>query len=281
MGTMTVQVGSGETLGGWAWCGSDGKPGQFGFTAPKTTLIPIDGNGLYESGVPGVGIRIGHRARYNWTEPTAAPATYPTGNIGTMRYMPTVLVVDFIRTAMGVGKGDITPFNYSTNFFIDTNYTNPSRAEFTIEGYNLRATLEHNAFFTTCSTQKSTIDVNMGRPTAYDIKRGAVPDHGFSLDVVCEGLNPSVKPPVKVYFEGNSIQDGLLNLTGRGEAGVAQGVGISLTSSKGAALPFTQPGPCPWTGWPAVQGGRCTALWDRLAMSPLAEKSPRVKLTPF
>ncbi|HCF4066618.1 TPA: type 1 fimbrial protein, partial [Pseudomonas aeruginosa] len=166
MGTMTVQVGSGETLGGWAWCGSDGKPGQFGFTAPKTTLIPIDGNGLYESGVPGVGIRIGHRARYNWTEPTAAPATYPTGNIGTMRYMPTVLVVDFIRTAMGVGKGDITPFNYSTNFFIDTNYTNPSRAEFTIEGYNLRATLEHNAFFTTCSTQKSTIDVNMGRPTA-------------------------------------------------------------------------------------------------------------------
>ncbi|MFG9411943.1 type 1 fimbrial protein, partial [Pseudomonas aeruginosa] len=98
---MTVQVGSGETLGGWAWCGSDGKPGQFGFTAPKTTLIPIDGNGLYESGVPGVGIRIGHRARYNWTEPTAAPATYPTGNIGTMRYMPTVLVVDFIRTAMG------------------------------------------------------------------------------------------------------------------------------------------------------------------------------------
>ncbi|MFG8423813.1 fimbrial protein, partial [Pseudomonas aeruginosa] len=106
--------------------------------------------------------------------------------------------------------------------------------------YNLRATLEHNAFFTTCSTQKSTIDVNMGRPTAYDIKRGAVPDHGFSLDVVCEGLNPSVKPPVKVYFEGNSIQDGLLNLTGRGEAGVAQGVGISLTSSKGAALPFTQ-----------------------------------------
>ncbi|WP_311776626.1 fimbrial protein [Pseudomonas aeruginosa] len=98
----------------------------------------------------------------------------------------------------------------------------------------------NNAFFTTCSTQKSTIDVNMGRPTAYDIKRGAVPDHGFSLDVVCEGLNPSVKPPVKVYFEGNSIQDGLLNLTGRGEAGVAQGVGISLTSSKGAALPFTQ-----------------------------------------
>ncbi|MBV5647861.1 fimbrial protein [Pseudomonas aeruginosa] len=240
MGTMTVQVGSGETLGGWAWCGSDGKPGQLGFTAPKTTLIPIDGNGLYESGVPGVGIRIGHRARYNWTEPTAAPATYPTGNIGTIRYMPTVLVVDFIRTAMGVGKGDITPFNYSTNFFIDTNYTNPSRAEFTIEGYNLRATLEHNAFFTTCSTQKSTNDVNMGRPTAYDIKRGAVPDHGFSLDVVCEGLNPSVKPPVKVYFEGNSIQDGLLNLTGRGEAGVAQGVGISLTSSKGAALPFTQ-----------------------------------------
>lgn len=240
MATAHAQVGSSESLGGWSWCGSDGKIGEFGLTPPQTNLVPLDGNGLYDSGVPGVGIRIRHRATYNWTSSLAAPFTHSTGNDGVLRYAPNLIVVDFVRTAMGVGKGETTPFNYKTNFFIDTNYTNPTRAVFNIEGTQLSTILTHNVFFTTCSTQKSNIDVNMGRPTAYDIKRGAVPDHGFSLDVVCEGLNPSVKPPVKVYFEGNSIQDGLLNLTGRGEAGVAQGVGISLTSSKGAALPFTQ-----------------------------------------
>ncbi len=131
-------------------------------------------------------------------------------------------------------------FNYKTNFFIDTSYTTPIRAVYAIEGTDLKTKFEHNAFFTTCYTPKSSTEVKMGRPAAEQVKRGSVQDVPFALDVVCEGLNPTVKPPVKVYFEGNSVRDGLLNLEGVGQPGVAKGVAISLTNDKNVALPFSQ-----------------------------------------
>ncbi|WP_261792992.1 fimbrial protein [Pseudomonas chlororaphis] len=155
-------------------------------------------------------------------------------------YFPNILSVEFVRTAMGVGKGDMPPFNYQTSFFIDTTYTTPTRATFNIQGTNLKTKLEHNAFFTSCFTPKTDTVVTMGRPAVAQISRGSVVDHPFALDVVCEGLNPTTKPPVKVYFEGNSVRDGLLNLNGAGQQGVAKGVGISLTTDSGAPLPFSK-----------------------------------------
>lgn len=148
--------------------------------------------------------------------------------------------IDFVRTDIGVGKGDMPSFNYKTSFFIDTSYTNPRRAVYAIEGTGLKTRFEHNAFFTTCYTPKSSTEVNMGRPAAEQVKRGSVQNFPFALDVVCEGLNPTVKPPVKVYFEGNSVRDGLLNLNGSGQSGVAKGVAISLSSDKNVALPFSK-----------------------------------------
>ncbi|AZC31694.1 hypothetical protein C4K38_3736 [Pseudomonas chlororaphis subsp. piscium] len=131
-------------------------------------------------------------------------------------------------------------FNYKTSFFIDTSYTTPRRAVYAIEGSGLKTKFEHNAFFTTCYTPKSSTEVNMGRPAAEQVKRGSVQDFPIALDVVCNGLNPTVKPPVKVYFEGNSVRDGLLNLNGVGQTGVAKGVAISLSSDKNVALPFSK-----------------------------------------
>ncbi|SFQ68772.1 Pilin (type 1 fimbria component protein) [Pseudomonas sp. NFPP07] len=131
-------------------------------------------------------------------------------------------------------------FNYKTSYFIDTSYTNPRRAVYAIEGSGLTTKFEHNAFFTTCYTPKSSTEVNMGRPAVEQLKRGSVMEQPFALDVVCEGLNPTVKPPVKVYFEGNSVRDGLLNLNGVGQPGIAKGVAISLLSDKNVALPFSK-----------------------------------------
>lgn len=239
MASYTVQVG-GSKLGGWSWCAYDGKYGELGMTSVQTSLAPIDGNGLYESGVPGVGIRLRHQASANWYEPSVPPFSFSTGHDGIIRYAPNLLQVDFVRTAMGVGKGEITSFNYNTSYFIDTTYTNPTRAVFPIQGTSLTTKLEHNAFFTSCHTPKSSTDVSMGRPAAAQVKQGAVEEHPFSLDVICEGLNPTTKPPVKIYFEGNSVRDGLLNLNSLGQQGVAKGVGISLTNDKGVALPFNQ-----------------------------------------
>lgn len=60
-------------------------------------------------------------------------------------------------------------------------------------------------------------------------------------------MNPATKPPVKVYFEGNAVRDGLLNLDNNRAPHVAKGVGIAVTNDKGVALPFTKENALPLT----------------------------------
>ncbi|POA66643.1 fimbrial protein [Pseudomonas sp. GW531-T4] len=231
----SYQVAVGRRSGGWAWCSKS----EWGMTDVVTSLTSRGSQGLYDSGVPGVGIRIGHISEDGWYTPSFPPFTNKGIN-NFLLYFPKVVTIEFVRTDIGVGKGDMPSFNYKTNFFIDTSYTTPIRAVYAIEGTDLKTKFEHNAFFTTCYTPKSSTEVKMGRPAAEQVKRGSVQDVPFALDVVCEGLNPTVKPPVKVYFEGNSVRDGLLNLEGVGQPGVAKGVAISLTNDKNVALPFSQ-----------------------------------------
>ncbi|WP_256581526.1 MULTISPECIES: fimbrial protein [Pseudomonas] len=231
----SYQVTVGRRSGGWAWC----TKSQWGLAEVVTSLVSRGSPGLYDSGVPGVGIRIGHLATSNWSSPSFPPFTY-TGLSSATLFFFDRLSIEFVRTDIGVGKGDIPSFNYKTSFFIDTSYTTPRRAVYPIEGTSLKTKLEHNAFFSTCYTPKSSTEVNMGRPAAEQVKRGSVQDFPFALDVVCNGLNPTVKPPVKVYFEGNSVRDGLLNLNGVGQPGVAKGVAISLSNDKNVALPFSK-----------------------------------------
>ncbi|HCF2344625.1 fimbrial protein [Pseudomonas aeruginosa] len=236
MASFTITVAHAST-GGWSWCTQSGPNGEWGVTAPVTNLNPID-NGLFDTGVPGVAIRIKPERAYG-TIPLP-PFTYPTPKDGATLSFITKFTFDFIRTGMGIGKGDIIPFDYKTTFFIDTSYTTPRRAVYHIEGTNLHTKLEHNAFFTTCYTPKASTEIDMGTIYTGHVKQGAAPDVPFALNVVCEGLNPTIKPPVKVYFEGNAVRDGLLNLSGTGQQAVAKGVGISLTNDKGVALPFSK-----------------------------------------
>lgn len=231
----SYEVAVGRRSGGWSWCDKS----QWGLTEVVTSLASRGSPGLYDSGVPGVGIRIGHLASLNWYTPSYPPFTY-TGISSITIFFFDRLRIEFVRTDIGVGKGDMPSFNYKTSFFIDTSYTTPRRAVYAIEGSGLKTKFEHNAFFTTCYTPKSSTEVNMGRPAAEQVKRGSVQDFPIALDVVCNGLNPTVKPPVKVYFEGNSVRDGLLNLNGVGQTGVAKGVAISLSSDKNVALPFSK-----------------------------------------
>ncbi|MFL9848452.1 fimbrial protein [Pseudomonas chlororaphis] len=229
------EVAAGRLSGGWS---CDGQ-GALGMTGVTTSLASRGSQGLYDSGIPGVGIRIGHSGTRNWNTPLYPPFT-TTKVVGGLFYFPNIVRMDFVRTGMGVGKGDMPSFNYKTSYFIDTNYTTPARAVYAIEGTGLKTKLEHNAFFATCYTPKSSTEVNMGRPAIEQVKRGSVQEFPFALDVVCNGLNPTVKPAVKVYFEGNSVRDGVLNLNGVGQPGVAKGVAISLANDKGVALPFSK-----------------------------------------
>lgn len=98
--------------------------------------------------------------------------------------------------------------------------------------------LVNNVMFAGCESVGAAVNVAMGKQTIENIKRGSVKEVPFTFDVRCSGLAANTTVPVKVYFEGSSPGDGLLNLTNQGQAGVASGVGISVVNDKGIKLPF-------------------------------------------
>ncbi|MCL6713521.1 fimbrial protein [Pseudomonas sp. R2.Fl] len=231
----------------WDWCTSPSKEnGEYGLTPPVTTLRLSHMDRVHETGIPGVGIRItpvsGLNDRFFYTQ--SIPFTLPTPETSPTLKPPIRLKFEFIRTAMGVGKGDLT-FNYETQFFIDTHQSgNPKvrvRSHHRIVGTSLKTTLQQNVYFTSCHTTRTPPPVEMGRTMIAEIKLGQVKEHAFSLDVQCEGMNPATKPPVKVYFEGDAIRS-VLNLDNSRATHVAKGVGIAVTDDKGNSLPFTKQG---------------------------------------
>ncbi|AXF25291.1 hypothetical protein CUJ89_30815 [Burkholderia pyrrocinia] len=130
----------------------------------------------------------------------------------------------------------MTPFNLSTHFHIATN----PKTRISITGTQLTTTLQQNFYYTSCYNPALPPTVDLGRVAIGDLKKGNVTQQDFSLDIRCDGMNPTTKPAVKIYFAGNSPRDGMLLTGGQGQAGKAQGVGVALTDSSGVALPFAK-----------------------------------------
>ncbi|AYZ63504.1 hypothetical protein EGY31_09960 [Burkholderia multivorans] len=151
--------------------------------------------------------------------------------------------VEFIRTGIAVGSGSITPFDVSTLYYIAT----VPQTRIPVTGTQLKTTLVNNIYFTSCYNPASAPTVNLGRPAIGELRQGNTLQKDFSLDIRCDGMNPTIKPPVSIYFEGNSPRDGLLLTDGQGQAGMAQGVGVTLTNEKGVALPFSKANAMPMT----------------------------------
>ncbi|AVK04206.1 hypothetical protein OBG92_05754 [Pseudomonas paraeruginosa] len=212
----------------------------YGMPALKTGLVPADGfENVYQTGVPGVGIRFGFYASSNWGPtrypPFEAMITWPSSDPYLMPF-PNYMAIEFIRTGMEVGRGTVAPFDLATEFYLGTT----PMTHIPITGSNLRTTLVQNIYFTSCHNPYSDPTVDMGRPYAALVKQGQVEERPFSLTIRCDGMNATTKPPVKIYFEGNAVRDGLLRLSDEGQAGVAKGVAIELKNDNGVALPFAK-----------------------------------------
>lgn len=80
----------------------------------------------------------------------------------------------------------------------------------------------------------------MGKASIPSLKSGATPEKTFTFDVRCRGMRPEKPVPVKIYFEGDSTASGMLNLSGAGQASVAQVVAIDLKNDKSSKLPFNK-----------------------------------------
>ncbi|MGU7785174.1 fimbrial protein [Burkholderia sp. PU8-34] len=211
-----------------------------------TVTLPLQdaSKKIYESGIPGIGIRIAFMSTSgNWSTPFTPP--FENKGRGPTVPLPTPdrMRVEFIRTGMAVGSGSITPFDVNTLYYMST----VPQTRIPVKGTQLKTTLVNNIYFTSCYSPASAPTVNLGRPAIGELRQGNTLQKDFSLDIRCDGMNPTAKPPVSIYFDGNSPRDGLLLTDGQGQAGMAQGVGVALTNDKGVDLPFSKAKAMPMT----------------------------------
>lgn len=206
----------------------------WGMDAMTVSLPLLDASkGIYESGVVGIGIRISFLGEGWGPTPFVPPFKNEIFYAAGIPFVPPdVIRVEFIRTGMEVGSGSITPFDLRSAYELTPAIRLP------VSATQLKTTLVNKIYFSSCYNPASAPTVNLGRPAIGEVRQGSTLQKDFSLDIRCDGMNPTTKPPVKIYFQGNSPKDGLLLTDGQGQAGKAQGVGVELTDSNGAALPF-------------------------------------------
>ncbi|WP_025128988.1 fimbrial protein [Pseudomonas sp. PH1b] len=185
---------------------------------------------VYKTGVVGIGIRF--KVSGSGLNDASIPASYSYANhINSVNSVVTSLRYEFVRTAQGVGSGDLR-LNFKIRFMVDQWYA----ANININGITQ---VETGGYFAGCAGVKKNISVPMGKVWAGDMQAEATPSKSFDLDVLCTGLPAASKLPVKVYFEGNSSTDGRLSLNALGAPGVARGVEVSLLGGSGdTPLPF-------------------------------------------
>lgn len=213
---------------------------NFSITVPDGQLVPGYKN-VYKTNVDGIGVRfvfVGASSQ-EYIPPLTyyGPGTGGTGGAPTW-YVPSKVRVELVRTATNVASGGTVSLAFSAVYDADKD-SSGRILQLYIKGQGTTQ-VTNDIYFGGCKTTTPVTNVRMGKEPIERIKSGRTPEHSFSLEVAC-GTNKPGKPlPVKVYFEGDNEAAGLLRLSGRGTPGVAAGVGIALTSDKGAKLPFTQ-----------------------------------------
>ncbi len=96
--------------------------------------------------------------------------------------------------------------------------------------------LINNIYLMSCAADQDVVQVPMGAVTLSSLRADASPIRSYDLNVTCEG-GPTGKPPVKIYFVGETTPQGVLRLSRYPYT--ATGVGIAVSDTNGNPLPFT------------------------------------------
>jgi len=207
----------------------------------------LDTRGLTPSGIPdvyktnleGVGIRI-----TGWSDNKlyfTPPSTTTTGPKQNDEYVawPNYIKVEYIRIGQEVGSTGQVTSDFRIEHIVPSAYTNiPEVVSF--EPSSKTTELINEVYFTSCESQTPILNVTMGSQHMNKIASKTAPKKSFSFEIHCHGPNPNKPVPVKIYFEGSSPADGLLNLSGHGREDVARGIYIELTTIDGRKLPFSK-----------------------------------------
>lgn len=206
-----------------------------GMTAITGMLLADGYSNVYQTGIDGIGVRFGFQANHATWDGVLYPAFQVTTPTPTRDvHFPDNAIIEFIRTGAVVGSGAVS-FDMSTQFYINTS----PMSSVQINGSHLGTTLINNSYYSSCRNAGVDPTVDMQRATPSQIRNGTAAQHGFALDIRCDNAISGSRPPVKIYFAGSVVGSGLIALDRQGQNDVAKGVGVKLTDSVGAALPFS------------------------------------------
>ncbi|MND32074.1 Fimbrial protein [compost metagenome] len=198
---------------------------------PTVNLQPSGIQGVWQTNIPGVGV-----ALYIKSNPSLGgrlPFSFSPA-LNSQHYVAWSTSIDFIRTDVGVTAGKQT-FGFNIDFVV------PGFIQTKLIVQETLIDIENEAYFSSCETVDTKIEVPMGKETIANIRKGTVQEHPFKFDIRCMGLKPNAQfASARAYFEGDKQADGLLRLKAVEES--AKGVGIALTNDKGVKLPFTKSG---------------------------------------
>ncbi|MGY3256086.1 fimbrial protein [Pseudomonas chlororaphis] len=190
--------------------------------------------GVYKTAVKGVGLRLGASTNYSAAEPDIFPPwQYITKKDGELVYAPKAFFVDFIRLESEVGVGAEVPIKFPGRFGYGMEYS-----DITYNSLVSTTKVVNGVYFTSCKGGGAAVNVQMGKEAISNVKSGFTNEKNFNFNVSCTGVKSGSSFPVKIYFEGNSPEDGVLRLSGEGQSGNASGIGISLVNNQGEKLPF-------------------------------------------
>jgi type 1 fimbria pilin len=205
------------------------------------------GNGVYTTGVAGLGIRPLVYPELNWTWKSGSWSVKIGSNPGWDYRTQDSLRFELVRTGINVdvpADGVRIPlsFKYTSKPSAgDTSVTITSRPGFSIVVFN-------SVFFQSCVSEigaNETQVVPMGNQWISHVKNGSAETREFSIHILCD--SPMVSgvfdpKPVKIYFAGDTTTptSSQLNLSDKGTQGVASGVAIKVTRQDGGNLPFAK-----------------------------------------
>ncbi|MFJ2452630.1 fimbrial protein [Pseudomonas protegens] len=183
-------------------------------------------NNVYESGIPGVGVR--YKAIPNLGQ---LPVQVGPGKNWTYGYFLHTLVAEFVRTGSNIGS--------STSVTLEPGF------EMVLDGWTAQSTrgsvqinVKNEYYFSGCASTSPLLNVPMGKVIFSQLNANQAPIKHVDLDIRCMGLSHEKAPPVKIYFEGNNAGAGLLNLAAQNKG--ATGVQLALENDKGQPLPFSK-----------------------------------------
>ncbi|XGI78490.1 fimbrial protein [Enterobacter hormaechei] len=189
---------------------------------------------VYQSGLKGVVIRLKNGSSIL---PVARSYTnYPAVTSGIYSRME----IFFVRTGRDVEYGQA-----QINITVKIKHHRWDAATLRIQGQPI---VSGRSYFSGCSSQTNT-NIAMGKVATAHL--GKVPAKRFNLDLLCTGMPPGWKPPVNIYFEGDSPGAGRLRLTPGGAQGVELRV---LQAETNRPLPFYKSSAMSMT-WQSSQPG--------------------------